>query len=141
MNVLTARMELITTEPIELIDITPHLHDFCKKIRVKEGVIVVTSQHTTAGIKINEKCDLLEKDLKSFLKKLAPPDENYHHNHEALDGRKNAHSHLLSYLLSHSETVIVKNGDILLGNWQSLFFIELDGPRASRTVVMTYLGT
>lgn len=141
MNALTARIELSSTEPIELIDITPHLHDFCKKNKVKDGMIVVTSQHTTAGIKINEKCDLLEKDLKSFLKKLAPPDENYHHNHEALDGRKNAHSHLLGYLFSTSETVIVKNGDILLGNWQSLFFVELDGPRSRRNVLITYMGT
>ncbi len=140
MNFITSRLEISSHEPIELIDITPHLQEFAKKNRVENGVIVITSQHTTAGIKINEKCEQLAKDLKVFLKKLAPPGENYHHNHEALDGRNNAHSHLLSYLFSTSETVIVKNGEIRLGNWQSIFFVELDGPRPNRNVVMTYMG-
>lgn len=65
-------------------------------------------------------------------------DDDYSYNHDLIDN--NASSHLKSLILSSSETVPVKNSKIDLGTWQSLFFIELDGPRRNRKIVLTLIG-
>lgn len=140
MRLITQILTLASKKPIQLIDITKEASLFIQSVEGKNGILIIASTHTTAAIKINEKCEKLEEDLKIFLKKLAPPGENYNHNHETLDGRKNAPSHLIHYLLSSSETIIVKNQQLLLGPWQTLFFVELDGPRNERRVHLTFLG-
>lgn len=134
--------ELITVDsklPIEVIDITPQAEAFVAKQSVQKGLLVIQSLHTTSGIRINEKCKELEKDLYAFLGRLAPPQAGYAHDRVAGDGRPNTHSHLLSYLLGSSETLMVEKGKLLLGTWQRLFFIELDGPRAKRSVRLTLI--
>lgn len=140
MNFLTEILTLSTHSPIELIDITSQVRSFFKKSGNKNGLLTITSGHTTAAIKINEKCPDLEKDFKAFLEKLAPAKGQYHHNHSAVDGRDNAHSHLLNYLMNTSETVVCKNGELSLGTWQSIFFIELDGPRPQRNFTLSLIG-
>ncbi|MDO5815951.1 MAG: secondary thiamine-phosphate synthase enzyme YjbQ, partial [Methanobrevibacter sp.] len=62
----------------------------------------------------------------------------YSWQHDRIDN--NAKSHLKSFLLSSSETIPIKNGKLDLGTWQSVFFVELDGPRRSRTITLTMVG-
>lgn len=140
MRLITQTIKLTSKKPIQLIDITKETALFVQSVEGRNGIVIVASTHTTAAVKINEKCEKLEEDLKIFFKKLAPPGENYNHNHQALDGRNNAHSHLINYLLSRSETITVKDQQLLLGPWQTLFFVELDGPRHERLVHLTFLG-
>jgi len=133
-------IQLKTTEPIQIIDITDQVKDLCKQSKIQDGLVLVASSHTTAGVRINEKCEKLEADLKKFLTDLVPPGASYQHNHETLDGRNNAHSHLLAYLMGSRETVAIEKGQLRLGGWQSVFFVELDGPRSLRNIEITIVG-
>lgn len=140
MRLITDTSTLVSDKSIQLIDITPLAQTFIKKNKAQNGILIIQSQHTTAAISLNEKCSEIEKDLIHFLGKLVPPHADYAHNKVALDGRANAHSHLLKHLMSSSETLTVKEGKFLLGAWQTLFFVELDGPRSSRQIHFTFLG-
>ena len=78
--------------------------------------------------------------METFIKRFAPKDGNYLHNLNPLDGRDNAHSHLIGLLMNTSETIPFSKGKLLLGKWQSLFFIELDGPRKERSILLQISG-
>lgn len=140
MNFTRETIALESRSALEIIDITPQLIAFCRKLSTKKGLLVVSSSHTTAGIRINEKCAALEKDVTRFLTGLADPKAPYVHNEAPVDNRPNSHSHLLNYLLGSSETVVVEDGKPLLGQWQSVFFVELDGPRKNRQASFTFIG-
>lgn len=133
-------IQLRTVQPLEIIDITSQVRDFAGSCGVKEGLVVVASRHTTLGVVVNERCERLQQDMIDFLKRLAPPDGSYHHNLVATDGRPNAHSHLLSLVIPSQATILVSGGKPQLGQWQSVFAVELDGPRESREIILTAVG-
>lgn len=93
-----------------------------------EGVCTVFIRHTTAGVVVNENERRLRGDLTDALEALVP-DEGW--THDALDG--NADSHIRTMLLGESVTIPVRDGSLGLGRWQSVLFMECDGPR-TRTV-------
>ena len=93
-----------------------------------DGICTVFVRHTTAGVIVNENERRLREDLADALDKLVP-DERW--SHDALDG--NADSHVRAMLVGASETIPVENGELQLGRWQSVLFVECDGPR-TRTV-------
>ncbi len=130
-----------TTRAIQVVDITDQVRAFVEKGGLKNGLLHVASRHTTLSIVINERCEKLQEDMVDFLKRLAPPDADYRHNRVAVDGRPNAHSHLLSMLLPSQVTLSLTDGRLNLGEWQSLFAVELDGPRPVRKVHLTWMGT
>ena len=78
--------------------------------------------------------------METFLKRFAPRDGTYLHNLNPVDGRDNAHSHLLGLLMNASETIPFSKGKLLVGEWQSVFFIELDGPRKQRNILLQISG-
>lgn len=134
-----------TGDAVALIDITPELRALVQELGITGGLMTVTSRHTTTAITINEnECRLLD-DLRAFFGRLAPPDAAYLHNdiHRRdcpPDEPKNAHSHLLAMLTGSSEAIAIVHGDLDLGRWQSVFLVELDGPR-ERTVSVQVIGT
>ena len=140
MQVFTHTITVETTRPIEIIDITAEVTTFLSSTGLDRGQITVISRHTTAFININEKEKRLLEDMETFLKRLVPKDGNYLHNLNPLDGRHNAHSHLLGLFMNSSETIPFSEGKMLLGQWQSVFFVELDGPRAERTILLQISG-
>ena len=140
MQVITHVISLPTTKPIQIIDITAEITAALSATRLDRGQITVISRHTTAFININEKEDRLLEDMETFLKRLVPKDGNYLHNLNPIDGRHNAHSHLLGLFMNSSETIPFTEGKILLGQWQSVFFVELDGPRHERSVLLQISG-
>jgi len=93
-----------------------------------DGVCVVFVKHTTAGVTVNENERRLLGDLADALEALVP-DEGW--AHDALDG--NADSHVRAMLVGESVTIPVRNGELELGRWQSVLFVECDGPQ-TRTV-------
>ena len=140
MQVFTHTITVETTRPIEIIDITAEVTTFLSSTGLDRGQITVISRHTTAFINLNEKEKRLLEDMETFLKRLVPKDGNYLHNLNPLDGRHNAHSHLLGLFMNSSETIPFLEGKMLLGQWQSVFFVELDGPRAERTILLQISG-
>jgi secondary thiamine-phosphate synthase enzyme len=140
MRIVRHSIVLATAEPIQVIDITPRVEALCQTAGIREGILTLLSPHTTACVNLNEREGMLQRDMVAFLQGLVPPDRDYLHNREPVDGRPNAHAHLMGLLMNASETVPIAGGRLLLGGWQSIFFIELDGPRAERQIRLQFLG-
>lgn len=140
MKLLTKKITLATAHPIQIIDITDRVRSIVEESGIKNGFLNIMTQHTTTAININEKEEGLQRDMIDFLERIVPRDADYIHNRNAIDGRANAHSHLLGLFTNTSETIPVVDGKPALGGWQSVFFIELNGPRDERTVVVQIGG-
>lgn len=133
MTVITNSIQINSNKNFEIIDITSQINDL---IEINDGIISIFSKHSTSAIVVNENEKGLLNDLEFMLNKLIP--DKFSYQHDNIDN--NAKSHLKSFLLSSGESLPVKNGKLDLGTWQSVFFIELDGPRQSRTVTLTMVG-
>lgn len=129
-----------TLKPIDIIDITDRVKTALEDSGMTDGQITIISQHTTAYVNINEKESHLVHDMITFLKRLVPKDGDYLHNLDPVDGRDNAHSHLIGLFMNSSETIPFANGRLLIGEWQSIFLVELDGPREQRKVILQIAG-
>jgi secondary thiamine-phosphate synthase enzyme len=140
MSALIDHIELATTAPIQLIDITAQVRERVRAAGLRQGLVTLISQHTTARLNLNENEERLQQDMVTFLKRLVPRDGDYGHNIAPVDDRDNAHAHLLGLFANASESIPVADGELLLGDWQSVFFVELDGPRAKRQVTLQLLG-
>lgn len=113
-----------THYPMEFYDITSEVRQFVKRSSVKNGIVLVFTPHTTAGITINENADpSVTLDIREFISKKIPKENYFRH----MEG--NSDSHIMSSLFSASETLIVQDNDIVLGTWQGIYFCEFDGPR------------
>ncbi len=127
---------LSTSKKQELTDITDKVNSIIKKSKIKDGICNVFAAHATAAIIINENYDPnICLDLLDALNKLIPSGI---WRHDRVDG--NADSHLKSAILGPGETIPVKDGELLLGQWQSVMMAELDGPRSNRKVIVTVIG-
>lgn len=140
MKTLAKTFEIETKSPLELIDISEEVRGFAEHSGFKSAFLIVASAHTTSALVINEKCAELQKDMLDFLTRLVPPEGNYRHNKVAVDGRPNSHSHLLALFMSSQVSLVLQNSKLQLGEWQSIFFVELDGPRNSRKITLTLMG-
>lgn len=125
--------KLNTNKKFQIIDITPKINELTV---IEEGIVNIFSKHSTSAIVVNENEKGLLDDFEFMLENLI--DDKYSWQHDRIDN--NATCHLKSFLLSSSETLPVKNSKLDLGTWQSVFFVELDGPRSSRTVNLTFIG-
>jgi secondary thiamine-phosphate synthase enzyme len=140
MKVVTRTLSLATTEPIQLCDVTAEVDRLFQSTGLRDGFVTLMSPHTTAHINLNEREPQLQLDMLDFLERWVPRDADYRHNRAPVDGRSNAHSHLMGLLMNATESVPFADGKLLLGDWQSVFFVELDGPRAERRVYLQFLG-
>lgn len=127
--------ELETTKQFELIDITQPVRNAVRDSGVQSGIMIVFSQHTTGAIRVNHNEPLLFQDIMKALFRMIPVNISYSHDlfelraTKALDERSNGHAHVKSFLLGSSESFIIDGGQVLLGEKQSIFFVELDGGR------------
>ena len=133
MTVKTHSFKINTDKNFEIIDITSKINEL---IDIDEGIVSVFSKHSTSAIVVNENEPGLLSDFEFMLSNLVT--DKYSYQHDRIDN--NAKSHLKSFLLSSSECLPIKNSKLDLGTWQSVFFIELDGPRRSRTITLTMVG-
>jgi len=114
----------------EFIDITAEIKEMLKGANVGNGVCHLFVPHTTAGITVNEGADAaVQMDMNRFLSKLVPQDPYFNH------AEGNSDAHIKATLAGSSQTLLVENGKLLLGTWQSVFFCEFDGPRPRRVAV------
>ncbi len=124
-----------TTRRIEALDITEEVRSVVRESGVRDGICVVFVPHTTAAITINENADpSVMRDVLATLSKLIPHHGDYTH----LEG--NADSHIKSSIIGSSREIIIEDGEILLGTWQGIFFLEFDGPRTRKVFVKVVGG-
>lgn len=126
-------LKLDTQKKFQIIDITSKINEL---IDIDEGIVSIFSKHSTSAIVVNENEEGLLKDFEFCLDNLIS--DKFSYNHDRIDN--NASSHLKSFLLSSSECLPVKNSRLDLGTWQSVFFVELDGPRHNRSINITTIG-
>lgn len=114
----------LSTNTFDMVNITSSLNQALKDSNIKNGTAIIYCPHTTAAITINENADPdVVRDLIFAEKYFFPTLKEYRH----FEG--NSQAHLLSSLIGVSETVIINNGNPILGTWQSIYFCEFDGPR------------
>ncbi|MBF0558620.1 MAG: YjbQ family protein [Nitrospirae bacterium] len=114
----------------EFIDITEEIRSLVKEAGVKQGICHVYVPHTTAGVTINEGADpSVKRDIITALNRLVPFEGDYQHQ------EGNSAAHIKSTLVGTSQIVLIDEGKLLLGTWQSIYFCEFDGPRHRRVLV------
>ena len=117
-------LRIETRVRVEFKDVTSLVRKTIEETGIKAGTCHVFVPHTTAAVLINENDDpALMKDLDNFLTRLAPAEGTYSHN----DG--NCDAHLKAALIGSSKSLLIENGQLILGRWQGVYFCEFDGPR------------
>jgi octaprenyl-diphosphate synthase len=132
---IVKRLRFETTHSTEFVDVTQLLRDEVRRSGLVTGRVHLQSLHTTVGLAVNENEPLLLRDFENLLEKLAPSGAGYQHDdfarryEVARDEPVNGHAHCRQLLLTGFATLLVENGELVLGRWQSVFAVELDGPR------------
>ncbi|NLE94706.1 MAG: YjbQ family protein [Dehalococcoidia bacterium] len=121
---------------------TPHEHDYVnitgdverivRASGIREGFVLVSAMHITAGVYVNDAESGLIQDIDEWLEKLAPFRPDYRHHHT---GETNGDAHLKSLLVHHEVIVPITAGKLDLGPWQQVYYAEFDGRRRKRVVV------
>jgi secondary thiamine-phosphate synthase enzyme len=140
MKFIHRKLSLRTTEAIQIVDVTALITQAIAGTDIRNGLVTLISPHTTAYVNLNEREEMLQSDMVAFLQRLVPRDAGYGHNLNPVDGRNNAHAHLLGLFMNASESIPIADGRLLLGGWQSIFFVELDGPRDRRGLLLHLMG-
>lgn len=116
-----------TTRTMELIDMTSLLAEGLARDNFRDGLCVVYNPHTTAGLTINEGADPdVQTDIIAGFRQMVPLDHPFQHQ------EGNSAAHIMASLMGASLSIAVKNGRLLLGTWQKVFFCEFDGPRTRK---------
>lgn len=121
-----------TKQHREYINITDTVADIVRKSGVREGLVLVSAMHITAGVYVNDAESGLIQDIDEWLEKLAPFDPHYRHHRT---GETNGDAHLKSLLIHHEVPVPITDGKLDLGPWQQLYYAEFDGQRRKRVIV------
>ncbi len=116
----------------EYINLTAEVERIVRGSGVKEGMVLVSAMHITAGVYVNDAEDGLIQDIDEWLERLAPFNEHYRHHRT---GETNGDSHLKSLLVHHEVVVPVTHGTLDLGPWQQIYYAEFDGKRRKRVIV------
>lgn len=146
MNTKNIILEIDSKEGLEIIDITDQVVAFVEESGIKNGLVNIQSQHTTATVFVQENEPLLLKDIKNLLRKTVSEDIEYNHDNFEIrtvnmcDGEcQNGHSHCKALFFPTAVTLNLIENEIQLGQWQRILFIELDRPR-HRKIQIQILG-
>ncbi len=119
-----------TSSRSEIISITSQVQKIVAKSKVKNGICIIYNPHTTSAITINENADpSVKRDILKELNEIVPENHGYSH----MEG--NSDSHIKASLMGSDRVVIIKDGELLLGTWQGIFFCEFDGPRSRKVYI------
>jgi secondary thiamine-phosphate synthase enzyme len=116
----------------ELVPLTPTLEQILGKSGIREGFMLVSAMHITAGVFVNDDERGLHRDIWKWLEGIAPKREDYEHHQT---GEDNGDAHLKSLLVHHEVIVPVTEGRLDFGPWQRVFYAEFDGQRDKRVIV------
>lgn len=146
MTIKNKTITIETEETLQFFDITFQIEKFVEESGVENGMVNIQSMHTTATLILNENEPLLIKDIKKNLSALAPEDADYNHDNfdirtvNMCDGEcANGHSHCKSIYLTPTNTLNLIDGQLQLGRWQRILFVELDRSR-TRKVQIQVMG-
>ncbi|UNQ72659.1 secondary thiamine-phosphate synthase enzyme YjbQ [Infirmifilum sp. NZ] len=136
MKVVVKTLTFSTREKFELVNITDEVEKAVSESGIINGICLIFAPHATGAIVANENEKGLIRDILDHISQLFPPGKNWLHNR--IDD--NAHAHVASSIIGASLTLPVINGKVIRGTWQDVFFVEMDGPRTNRRVIIEVLG-
>lgn len=116
----------------EYINITREVEAALKEANVREGMMLVSAMHITAGVYVNDAEDGLIQDIDEWLERLAPTGPAYRHHRT---GETNGDAHLKNLLIGHQVLVPVTDSRLDLGPWQQIYYAEFDGQRRKRLII------
>ncbi len=116
----------------EYINITSEVEAAVRESGVKEGLVLVSAMHITAGVYVNDAEDGLIRDIDEWLEKLAPFRSDYRHHRT---GETNGDAHLKNLLIGHEVILPITEGRLDLGPWQQVYYAEFDGQRRKRLII------
>jgi secondary thiamine-phosphate synthase enzyme len=132
MKAHTEYLTFRTEKHRQYINITPQVESALVKSGIREGMILISAMHITAGVWVNDAEDGLISDIDEWLEKLAPFRRDYRHH---ATGETNGDSHLKSLIVHHQVIVPVTAGRLDFGPWQQVYYAEFDGQRAKRVII------
>ncbi len=132
MKTLTQYLWFNTENKRDIIPITEDVRKALKESKIQEGMILVSAMHITAGVIVNDYESGLWKDIFEWLENLAPYKSDYNHHKT---GETNGDAHLKSILVHHEVIVPITQGELDLGPWQEIFYLEFDGQRRKRLII------
>ena len=135
MKTYTDYLWMNTPQRKELVNITGEIAAAVAKSGIKEGFILASAMHITAGIFVNDEESGLKQDILDWLEHLAPIADYRHHR----TGEDNGDAHLKRMLVNHQVTLPITKGKLDLGPWEQVFYAEFDGQRKKR-VILKALG-
>lgn len=138
MKSILHKLDLQTKLDIELVNITEQVIQAVSQAGIQTGVAHVITMHTTTAITVNEDLQDIEDDLVALLTRLVPEDGNYRHArflHSDGQTAVNATAHLRAALLGPNLSFPVEDGHLVMGERQTIYFVELDGPQRRRMVI------
>ena len=131
MRTYTDYLVFNTRQRKELVNITDNVANAVAKSGIKEGFILVSAMHITAGVFVNDEENGLKKDIMALLEHLAPVGDYEHHK----TGEDNGDAHLKRLLVNHQVTLPITKGKLDLGPWEQVFYAEFDGQRSKRLIL------
>jgi secondary thiamine-phosphate synthase enzyme len=137
MKTLTEYLTFETKKRRELVRITDTVAAAVRKSAVREGMVLVSAMHITAGVWVNDDESGLHADIWEWLEGLAPAGRDYRHHRT---GEDNGDAHLKSLLVHHQVVLPITAGELDLGPWQQVFYAEFDGQRPKRVVIKVMGG-
>jgi len=138
MAIITKQIKINSKSENDIIDITKQVADVVSESGISNGMITVFVSGSTGAITTIEYEPGLVKDFPDLLSRIAPDDINYEHEQRWHDG--NGRSHVKASLVGPSLTVPFQDGELLLGTWQQIIFLELDTRARTRTLVLQIIG-
>ena len=132
MKSATEHLTMSTKRHRELVPLTDTVARFVEKSGIKEGMVLVSAMHITAGVFVNDDEPGLHQDIWDWLEKLAPEGPDYRHHRT---GESNGDAHLKNLLVHHQVILPITAGRLDLGPWQRVFYAEFDGQRPKRLVL------
>src|SRR5690606_26938847 len=132
MKVHTDYLWFNTRQRREIVRITDEVASIVERSGVREGLVLVSAMHITAGVYVNDWESGLIADIQDWLEQLAPARPDYRHHQT---GEDNADAHLKRTILGHQVILPITNGKLDLGPWEQVFYAEFDGQRRKRVVV------
>jgi len=119
-----------TSARFEMIDITGRVAALVRESGIKQGICHTFVPHTTAAVTINENADPdVPRDILTALDHIVPLSKSYRH------AEGNSAAHIKASLFGASQTLLIEDGTLVLGTWQSLFLCEFDGPRTRKVLI------
>jgi len=137
MAVVTRYIHLSTKGNADVMDITPDVVEKLKESRIKNGIVNISVVGSTSALTTCEYEPGLVEDIKEVFDKLIPQGR-YHHDKTWGDG--NGHSHLRSSLVGPSLTFPIVKGEVILGTWQQIIFVDFDNRKRNRELVVQFMG-